>query len=157
VVINTKQPIKFRIRRKYPIIASLACILVLVLVYQNLIFNITPSMPEGIYLKTHSPIKRGSIVLVCLDKEQAQFGLSRHYLIKGDRDCSNTVPLIKRIIAIPHNNVLLTDDSVTVNGKKYPDPTYYKDSANRPLSVFPRGEYPNTTGYWLIGTADVHS
>ena len=148
---------KPRLQKKFPLIVSLASILLFIVVYQNLVFNITPSMPEGIYLKTHSSIKRGSIVLVCLDKEQTQLGLARHYLIEGDKNCNNTVPLIKRVIAVPQDNVLLADDSVTVNGKKYPYPTFYQDSAHRPLPVYPRGEYLNTTGYWLLGTTDAHS
>jgi len=148
---------KPRLQKKFPLIISLASTLLFIGVYQSLVFNITPSMPEGIYLKTHSSIKRGSIVLVCLDKEQAKFGLTRHYLIEGNRNCNNTVPLIKEVIAVPHDNVLLTDNSISVNGKKYQYPTFYQDSAHRPLPVYPRGEYPNTTGNWLLGVTDPRS
>jgi len=114
-------------------------------------------MPRGVYLKTNSPIARGSIVSVCLDSYHAKFGLERHYLMQGSRDCENITPLMKQVIAIPGDDVVLTDEYIQVNGKKYTYPTLYKDSTGRDLPVYPRGRYMNTNRYWLLGVSDPKS
>lgn len=145
------------LRKKKPLVISVIFIALLVFFYTNIIVNVTPSMPIGIYLKGSKSITKGNIFLVCLTDTYSKIGLQRHYLISGGHICREMEPLIKRIIAVPGDHVVLSDDYIIVNNVKYPYPTSYSDSLNRPLSVYPRGDYPNTTGYWLLGDHDIKS
>lgn len=127
-------------------------LLIALLAHYKLSFNISPSMPLGLYFKSHSAIQRGDIVAVCLQNPYKALGLQQHYLITSHGICHGTMPLMKQLIAIPGDQVKLTNESIQVNDKTYLYPTHRQDSKNRPLAVFPRGDYPNTTGYWLLGT-----
>lgn len=122
----------------------------------GVMINVSPSMPLGIYVKKFSAIKRGDIVAICLDHQQAQLGLQRHYLKPGFA-CNGAQPLIKKVIAIPGDVVQLTDHSITVNGHVYFYPTFYQDSRGHSLSAFPRGIYKMSNSYWLLGTHNPHS
>lgn len=113
-------------------------------------------MPQGIYLTARGSVARGDIVAFCLHEPQKTFGLKRGYLTAGLR-CQGALPLIKKVIAVPGDDVTLTDHGITVNTIFYPYKTYYRDSLNRKLSVYPRSNYLRTNGYWVIGTHDSHS
>lgn len=116
------------------------------------VINVTNSMELGIYLKRHGIVKSGDIVLLCLDKNTQHLGLNKHYLEPGN-ECNETAsPLIKRVIAIPGDDVLLRDNNIVVNNIHFPYKTLYQDSSNQLLHVFPRGRYKKTNGYWVIGT-----
>ncbi len=146
-----------RLRKKYPLFIIIALFSIgAVAKYSGLIINITPSMKQGLYVKRQGDVKRGDIVLVCLGEPYQTIGLQRLYLIKG-RSCQGTDPLIKEVIAIPEDDIILTDNFIQVNHIKYHCSTYYRDSKGRPLVVYPRGLYKNTSGYWLIGNYDVKS
>jgi conjugative transfer signal peptidase TraF len=121
----------------------------------GMIINLTDSMPKGIYVaKSNSrEFQRGDIVNFCLPKPIQDFGLKRSYLEKGF-SCHGSMPLIKKIIAVPGDNVLLTDQFISVNGQIHPFKTRYMDSLGRTLSVFPRGRYLDTQGFWLVGEND---
>jgi conjugative transfer signal peptidase TraF len=116
--------------------------------------NVTPSMKIGLYIKQEGEIKRGDIVLVCLTEPYKTIGLHNQYIMQGSR-CNGANSLIKEVVALPNDLVILTDSSLEINGKTYPYRTYYFDSKDRPLSVYPRGKYRK--GYWLIGTNNDHS
>lgn len=122
----------------------------------GLIINITPSMREGLYLNKSSSIKRGDIVAACIPNAYTELGIQRLYIGKGTA-CYGVMPIIKKVIALPGDNVVLTDHFIAVNGIQYPYKTEYSDSLGRPLTVYPRGHYPHTKGYWLIGTHSPHS
>gem|GEM_PF-3309728 len=103
------------------------------------------------YLRTGYAIKRGDLVLVCLNNVYKKYGLERGYLIKGNK-CDGIDPLIKRVIALPGDSVILHRDYIMVNNTKYPYATASHDSRGILLNSYPRQKYPNTNGYWLIGT-----
>lgn len=86
-----------------------------------------------------------------------KIGLENHYLIAGSGTCDGMLPLLKEIIAVPGDDVVLTNDSISVNGKTYNFPTHDSDRNGNLISAYPRGHYPHTTGYWLLGTADLRS
>ncbi len=113
-------------------------------------------MPLGIYIRDNTPIKRGDLIAFCLTPSEQQLGLNRGYLIHGTR-CQISEPLIKKVIAIPHDNVTLTSQHIIVNGNTFDYATRLKDSKNRLLSPYPRGNYTNTQSYWVIGTASLQS
>jgi conjugative transfer signal peptidase TraF len=145
------------IKQRYPIFLLIAFLVVASLVYKSgLILNVTPSMKRGLYLSQKGIIGRGDIVSACLIEPYKQVGIARNYIEKGEK-CNGSDPLIKQVIAVPGDDVMLTDSYIEVNGDIYPYKTYYQDSLQRPLAVYPRGKYFKTKGYWLIGNHDMKS
>lgn len=146
-----------KIRRKYPLIATTAFLAVVITTQLlGVVINITPSMKEGVYTKAKGKIETGDVVSFCLNNPYQQLGLERHYLESGHK-CNGTDPLIKQVIAIPGDDVVLTDDAIEVDGVRYFYKTSHEDSFRRSLAVYPRGNYLNTSGYWLIGTHAMNS
>lgn len=118
--------------------------------------NITDSMEKGIYIEQKKTISAGDIVSVCLSNSDKKFGLDRRYLDAGE-SCNGTLPVIKKIIAVPGDTVTLQNDFIRVNHIQYAYQTHHQDSQLRLLNAYPRGIYTNTTGYWLIGTNSQNS
>lgn len=129
----------------------------------GLIINITPSMPRGIYIKNyHSNITRKTLALICLHEPYQSLGLQRGYLMHGqschgNNASSDAAPLLKSVLALPGDDVILQNDYIAVNGARYSYRTAQHDSAGRALASYPRGSYPHTIGYWLIGTHAANS
>lgn len=121
-----------------------------------IIINLSSSMPKGIYLRQFTSISRGDIVAACLDRKFQLIALHHHYLKTGFCD-GGAEKIIKRIIAIPGDNVALSNDSIQINGNIYFLPTQYFDRSGNPLFIYPRGTYPHSDGYWLIGSHDLNS
>ena len=89
--------------------------------------NITHSMPIGFYRATSSAIPhRGDIVAVCLPKAIAQEGLHQGYLTKG-KCSSGAIPVVKEVIAVPHDTVELIREGFIVNGRFYQVPWHELD------------------------------
>lgn len=114
--------------------------------------NWTDSMPIGFYKV--SPITkslmRGDAVLVCLPLPIGLVGLHHEYLLPG-KCPGGFEPIIKEVIALPHDTVTLTNEAMIVNGTPYPAHTRTFDHLDRPLTAIPRGNYSNTPDYWLYG------
>jgi conjugative transfer signal peptidase TraF len=145
-----------RIYRKYLLVVlALTIIVLLLFVYgkNKLIINTSPSIPLGIYaLKPISgQLKQNDLIAFCLNKKDQDFALSRGYILAGTR-CNGSTPLLKSIIAIPGDKVTLTNNEIIVNNKIYNYPTQQYDSKHRLLPSWPRGNYQNTQGFWVIGT-----
>jgi conjugative transfer signal peptidase TraF len=143
------------LKRKKPLwflIAGLIFIAVCAFLYRaGLIINITGSMPRGIYWRGTGKIHRGDLVAFCLDKKNQLFGLERGYLIHGTR-CQFSEPLIKKVIAVPSDNIFLSSQSIRVNAHTYPYQTFTTDAKGRPLVAYPSGNYTDTKDYWVMGT-----
>lgn len=118
--------------------------------------NVTPSMPEGVYIRAYGAVQRGDSVAFCLPEPFKSFGIERAYIYKGTK-CDGSGPMLKKIIAVPGDNVTLTDSTIIVNGVSHPFKSWDKDSQGRPLKKFKQGNYFKTTGYWMIGTGSLHS
>ena len=141
----------------FPLLILIALITTVITAkFCGLVINITPSMPLGLYKQVQGPVKRGDIVLACLTNPHKELGLRRHYLLSGF-SCEGSIPLIKKVIAVPGDDVVLGEDSIIVNGVKYSYKTYSYDTQGRALQALKRGKYRSTSGYWLIGTHDEHS
>lgn len=146
-----------KVKRKWPLLILLFVALVTVLIEsQGLIINVTPSVKTGLYLKQSGVINRGDIVVFCLNNHDQQIGLTHHYLHVGSV-CNGSDPLIKQVIAIPGDEVVLTEDTITVNQKPYFYKTHHYDSFKQPLVMYPRGVFKNTPGYWLAGNHNTYS
>ncbi len=118
-------------------------------------FNYTESMPVGFYQKIHvAKIKDGDLAAVCLPNIIAIAGLKNHYLAKGS--CQNgSTPVLKKIIAMPGDTVLLTNQFIKVNKIFYDAPTQTKDPQNHVVKKFiSNSEYKHIHSYWLYGSND---
>ncbi len=122
--------------------------------------NTTASMPIGIYRVAHGPITRGVLVSACLPASNAMTEVMRLRGYEHDGTCvTGLAPLIKPVAAVAGDTVVLTEDSVTVNGKRLPDSaTANRDSQGRVLPGWPRGTYhvPKDT-VWLVSTYSANS
>lgn len=101
-----------------PLLCSSA-ILVLALAQGTAIFlviNTTKSFPPGIYMKTHGPVHRGDLVLVCPeDNEVNRYGRDHGFISYGV--CPGRYGyLIKRIVGSEGDLVEFSGEVVRVNG-----------------------------------------
>lgn len=148
---------KMPIKSTYPfIILSMLFSLFFLAHSYGVCINVTPSMPEGIYIRDTSNVQRGDIIAFCLKEPYKSIGLKKFYIEKG-QVCQGADPLIKEVIAIPGDDVVLTDQFIRVNKRISPYPTFHFDSLHRRLAVYPRGRYSHVPGYWVIGTHSPYS
>lgn len=122
----------------------------------GMLINWTPSIKQGIYIKESGVIHRGNLVALCLPEPYQSLALSRAYVMNGDA-CHGTIPLLKEVIAVPGDEVKLTEDVIQVNGRAYFFKTEQNDHLGRPLMAYPKGDYKNTQGYWFLGNNSPHS
>lgn len=144
-----------RVKQKLPLIVSAILVVVSMVAYNKLLINISPSLKEGLYIKISGDLHRGDTVSFCLHEPYMSIALKNGYIAKGIR-CHGSDPLLKKIVAIPGDHVILSDNSIIINGITYAYKTLYY-SNNQLIKVYPRGDYPNTSGYWLIGTNAINS
>src|SRR6266568_248549 len=86
----------------------------------GLVINITPSLPLGIYRKQSVPIRRGCVVMLKLADPQG-----RPYA-RG--------PLIKKVAALPGDQISISPLGVFVNGIRLENSTpMAEDRDGRPL------------------------
>lgn len=114
-------------------------------------FNLTPSLPVGVYRVTAETAGRGAIVNVCLPRELAEFARERGYL--GPGSCEGGVrPLGKAVLALGGDVVTLRPEGIRVNGAVVPrSATAPVDRRGRPLPHYPWGEYRLGAGQiWLF-------
>ncbi len=148
--------------QKYPfVILALTVFIFLMFVYgkNKLIINTSPSIPLGIYAlePISGQLKQNDLIAFCLNKKDQDFALSHGYILAGTRCNGSSTPLLKSIIAIPGDNVTLTNTEIIVNNKIYNYPTQQYDSMHRLLPSWPRDNYQNTLGFWVIGTNNIKS
>ncbi len=123
---------------------------------EGLEINTTASMPIGVYQKTlPNKIHRGDIVAVCLPENIARVGLRQGYLMQGNC-ASGAIPVLKKIIGLPHDTVIVGRQSIVVNGVDYAAPQSSIDDNGKPVKQFiVDSSYKNTSKYWLWGMNDV--
>ena len=121
----------------------------------NLRFNFTDSMPIGLYqLQKGDSLQRGQIIMVCLPEGLAQEGYTRGYLSKSITCPNHIEPVLKKLIAVPPDNVVLTNTQIIVNDTPLNAPLFRMDRKGRPTNPIPRGEYFKTKLYWIYGEHD---
>lgn len=121
-------------------------------------FNLTPSMPIGIYRLTplsKSGVERGGFVAVCAPPVAAELGRRRGYLAAG-RCPTAAEPLLKVVAAVAGDSVTVSANGVTVNGCLLPHSRALShDAAGRRLSPWPQGHYRLSRGdFWLYADND---
>lgn len=114
-------------------------------------FNVSTSLPRGVYLVTSDPPSRGSIVHVCLAHGEARLARARGYL--GPGSCPGDVrPLGKVVLAVAGDIVTLSRDDIRVNGTVVPNSVAAsEDSQGRPLERYRRGDHRlGADEFWLF-------
>lgn len=119
--------------------------------------NATPSMPRGLWLVAGdggAEVRRGDVLVLCVpDPAAVRLGRERGYI--GAGPCPDgSEPLVKPAAAVPGDRVTLSPDGVVVNGAALPHSAQLAmDSAGRPLSGWPAGEYAVRPGeVWAVAT-----
>jgi conjugative transfer signal peptidase TraF len=123
-------------------------------------WNLTNSMPRGIYRRTDAPLVRGQLVAFCLDQQWAEFGQERGYIQRmpewlWPRECpGGTQPLLKPIVAMEGDTIDTTAGVVIVNGKMVHEAEVrFNDSQGRQLSHAPWRVYRLAPGeLWVMST-----
>lgn len=78
-------------------------------------FNLTASMPVGLYRLTRGRPTRGSTVLVCLPAQVAAFAKGRGYLRSGS--CPDGVEPVGKVVAAKlGDSIAVTEAGILVNG-----------------------------------------
>jgi type IV secretion system protein VirB1 len=124
-------------------------------------FNLTPSMPRGLWqvVMHKTPLRRGEVVTLCPpDTAPIRLGAARGYIPAG-RCPGGYEPLVKPIAATAGDRVTVSAAGVTVNGQTVPGTVpLAHDSAGRVLPPFPAGAYPVPQGdVWLLSGHDPRS
>ena len=108
--------------------------------------NFSGSMPIGVYLKQyHQSLERGDTVAVCLPIMIAREGKRQGYLANGFCP-SFSMPVLKMLIAKPQDEVVIGEDTITVNQQVYFAPR----QPNIKQVDFKQHQNP-THHYWLYG------
>ena len=119
-------------------------------------FNLTPSLPLGFYITSHSPI--ANLVEFCLQGAAASISLSRQYRTAGA--CPDGgAPLLKPAVAFSGDQVQVSADGIRVNGQLLPNSAgRFRDHWQRPLEPWPYGTYKVEPGtVWVISSFNSYS
>jgi conjugative transfer signal peptidase TraF len=97
-------------------------------------FNMTASLPKGLYWALHDPIARGTYVRFCPPATGAfAEAMNRGYLQHG-RCPTGYAPMIKRVSGVAGDTIDIYPQGIRVNGTSLPLSAARKaDSAGRPL------------------------
>lgn len=133
-------------------LASVA-VLAAVVMHAGLRFQLTASLPEGVYRVVGGAIERGAIVMTCLPKPVARLALEREYVWRGNCP-SGEVPVGKIVLAIPSDTVGVGVDGLALNGHLVPrSRPLERDSRGRPLEHYPSGSHVVQPGeLWLFSS-----
>lgn len=147
-------------RRAFPaLVAALTscAVLAVMFIWGGFRWNMTASVPLGLYRVTNDPNAR--YVEVCPQGIAEQLSTQRNYRPKG-RGCSDGfLPMLKPVAAKPGDTVVSSARFFTVNGKPLPNTRFYQfDGGHRPMPHAPYGTFtvaPQTL--WLLSTYNDHS
>ena len=124
--------------------------------------NLSPSVPVGLYVSQHidavQPVRRGSLVAVCLPAGVAAWGRSRGYLHRGS--CvDGSAPVGKPVFAVDGDTVSVDSTGLTLDGEPVPktEPLLH-DTDGRRLPRIADGQYIVRRGdVWLVSTYSARS
>jgi conjugative transfer signal peptidase TraF len=131
---------------------------ILLLRAAGLHWNLSASMPLGLYVATERSLLPGEIVAVCLPPAFATLARERGYLHHGSCP-TGAQPILKRIAAVEGDVVEVQPTGVTVNNRRIPNSQVAaQDSRGRPLPHVPWGRYTLTRQeLWLMSTRQPNS
>ena len=121
-------------------------------------FNLTTSLPVGLYRVTHdsTTIERGAIVLYCLPPPMAAFANKRGYVPRGGQCSDGLAPIGKIVAAITGDTVVVRTDGITINGTlQSRSRALASDLKGRELPHVPAGQYVVQREYvWLLAPSE---
>ena len=121
-------------------------------------WNLSASMPLGLYLPTERSLLPGEIVAVCLPAAMATLARERGYLHRGA--CPTGVqPVLKRIAAVAGDVVTVQPEGVRINDTRIPhSQVATQDRQGRTLPHAPWGTMTlQRHQLWLMSTQHPHS
>jgi conjugative transfer signal peptidase TraF len=108
----------------------------------RIFFNPSPSAPRGWYWLASSPSYQvGSLAISRLPESAAELAGDRNYIPR-------TIPVLKRLAAVPGDRVCESSGHVTINGRPVADATAH-DSRGRNLAAW-RGCRPLLAGEYFL-------
>jgi conjugative transfer signal peptidase TraF len=121
-------------------------------------FNFSSSMPKGWYRTVYKAPQVGDTITLCLPFSFAQFAYQRHYIDAGACP-DHTQPLVKKIVAGSGDVVVVTKNTVRINGLPLPHSARLSyDSKGRFMPAIALGVYHlQASEVWLYGVQDAHS
>ena len=119
-------------------------------------FNLTASLPLGLYREAPRPAGLGDLVAVCPPPEWVRLGRDRGYLPPGRCD-GGGAPLLKWIVAVEGRVVVVDAAGVTLDGHWLQAPAPTVDRQGRPLAPLPEGHHRLGPGQLWIATSDPRS
>ena len=115
--------------------------------------NLSDSMPRGVWRVVPGEVRRGDVILFCLDGAAARVARERRYL--GTGSCPNGLePLVKPVVALGGDAVRVAPEGVSVNGVTLPGTAgIERDGAGQALAqeAAPDGEL------WVVASRDPRS
>lgn len=121
-------------------------------------FNLTSSLPVGLYRVTHdsATIERGAIVLYCLPPPMAAFANKRGYVPRGGQCPNGLAPIGKIVAAIAGDTVVVRTDGITINGTlQSRSRALASDLKGRELPHLLAGSYVVQRAYvWLLAPSE---
>lgn len=134
--------------RRRRITVVVVCLLVLLVAAltseRELVWNATPSYPEGLYrLRVESTYRRGDLVYFRPPSSVRDLLYERTYIPQGGE-------LMKEIVALAGDTYCVTDASFKVRGEPL-GPVFVLDSAGRPLPQI-RGCHSVPVGHVLVAS-----
>lgn len=103
-------------------------------------WNVTPSVPTGLYRQAPLQLQRGALVMACLDPQApaVRLAIDRGYLPAG-RCPGGLAPVLKPIAALPGDLVAQGPGGLSVNGRSLPGTVARgADPQGRPLPLYAR-------------------
>ena len=121
------------------------------------LFNVTNSVPIGLYRITSNP--SAPFVTVCPTGIAERLTTQRNYRPVGHGCGDGYIPMLKPVAARPGDSVRDTGWFLYVNGHRLPNTqTFQYDGHHRPLPQLPHGIYTVKPGtVWLISTYNDYS
>ncbi len=105
-------------------------------------WNLSASVPVGLYRFSHGAIEPGSVVSFCLPEAVARYAKARGYIGFGFPCPGWTQPLLKPVVAVAGDAIQITREGVTVRGLPVAHtPVFTHDSQRRLHTLrLPEGE-----------------
>lgn len=146
-----------RPRSLTPLLALTVVALLLLGVHlAGLRFNLTASLPVGLYREVGRPAELGDLVALCPAPRWVRFARGRGYLPPGRCD-GGGMPLLKRIVAVEGQVVALDSAGVLVDGRWIQAPAPTADHQGRPLVPRPPGRYSLSPDQLWLATSNPRS
>jgi len=139
-----------KVLRSLATLGSLALLGFLTL-HSGLRFQLTASLPQGIYRVVEGVPERGAVVMACLPSPVARLALDRRYVWPGSCP-GGEAPIGKVVLAVGGDTVRVGREGVSLNGHAVSNSRpLERDSRGRLLDHYPFGTHVLKPGQlWLF-------